>query len=121
MEATVEVQVDLESIKVKNIHLQTNHIFGPPTDRPKLTEDEKAKAIEIAEADPNIQKILSHGFTLCEPCNSHPALGVDPRRVVWLSFEGDMASDEYRGVIVNLDDEDVIVMWEGELPSWWPY
>jgi hypothetical protein len=97
------------------------HAFGPSIYRSELTEDEQAKALEIAEADPYIQKILSHGLTLGEPSNSSPVLGVDPRRVAWLPFEGDAATDEVRGVIVNLDDQDITVMWGGDLPSWWPY
>ena len=69
-----------------------------------------------------MQKILSHGFTLGGPSNSHPTLGADNRRVAWLPLEGDMASDEYRGIIVNLDDwEDATVIWGGDLPSWWPF
>jgi len=119
----VNVVVNTENMRVMAIHIETGTLHPPETPpyRPELTEEERAEAIAIAEADPYIQEILSHGFTLGEPYNSHAALGADPRKVVWLSFEGDIASDEYRGVIVNLDDEDVTVMWGGDLPSWWPY
>ena len=119
----VTAVVNTENMTVMAIHTEaiTLHPPEPPTYRPELTEEEKAEAIAIAEADPYIQKILSHGFTLGEPSNSHPALGADPRRVVWLPLEGDTATDDVRGVIVNLDDEDVTVMWVGDLPNWWPY
>jgi len=120
-QATVEVQVDLETIEVRTILLQASHTFGPPVDRPELTEDEKAKAIEIAEADPYIQRILGHGFALSEPTSIHPVLGDDPRRVAWVPLVGDTDRYEYRGVVVDLDDQDVTVVWEGEVPSWWPY
>ncbi len=120
-ETTVEVQVDVASLDVKTILCATCSSLGPLVDRSELTEDERAKAIEIAEADPYIQEILRHGFTLGEPGNSSPVLGVDPGRVAWLPFEGDTATDEVRGVIVNLDDQDITVMWGGDLPSWWPY
>jgi len=120
-ESTVEAQVDVASLNVKTILCATCSSLGPSIYRSELTEDEKAKAIEIAEADPYVRKILSHGLTLGEPSNSSPVLGVDPRRVAWLPFEGDAATDEVRGVIVNLDDQDITVMWGGDLPSWWPY
>ncbi len=120
-ESTVEAQVDVASLNVKTILCATYSSLGPSVYRSELTEDEKAKAIEIAEADPCIQEILGHGLTLGEPSNSSPVLGVDPRRVAWLPFEGDAATDEVRGVIVNLDDQDITVMWGGDLPSWWPY
>ena len=103
----VNVVVDTESMTVMAIHTEAVTFHPPdstPTYRPGLTEDEKAEAIAIAEADPDIQKFLSHGFTLGEPSNSHPTLGSDPGRVVWLPLEGDTASEEVRGVIVNLDD-----------------
>ncbi len=118
----VTVVVNTENMKVMAIHaIATTLHPSEPTFRPELTEDEKAEAIAIAEADPNVQEILSHGLTLGEPDNSHPNLGADTRRVAWLPLQEDMASDEYRGIIVNLDDEDVTVMWGGDLPSWWPY
>ena len=121
-ESTVEVQVDVDSLKVKTIHLAMfSSLDEPSIYRSELTEDEKAKAIEIAEADPYIQQILGHGFALGESSNSHPVLGTDPGRVVWLPLEEDTATDEVRGVIVDLDDQDVTVMWGGDLPSWWPY
>ena len=119
----VTVVVNTDNMKVMAIHATATTLHpSEPTFRPELTEDEKAEAIAIATADSNIQKILSHGFTLGEPCNSDPVLGADIRKVAWLPLKGDMASDEYRGVIVSLDDrEDVTVMWGGDLPSWWPY
>ena len=120
-QATVEVQVDLESIKVKTILLQASHTFGPPVNRPELTEDEKAKAIEIAEAAPYTRAIIGYGFELGEPSSSHPVLGDDPRRVAWVPLVGDIDGYDYRGVVIDLDDQDVTVIWEGEVPSWWPY
>jgi hypothetical protein len=122
--AVVDVVVNADNMRVIAIHTETSNLHPPETPifRPELTEEEKAEATAIAEADLYIQKILSHGFTLGEPSNSDSALGADPRRVVWLPLEGDTATDDVRGVIVNLDDwEDVIVMWGGDLPSWWPY
>jgi len=121
-ESTFTAQVDTDRGEVTALcGAFTVRSLGPSIYRPELTEDEKAKAIEIAEADPYILKILSHGLTLGEPSNSSPVLGVDPRRVAWVPFEGDAATDEVRGVIVDLDDQDVTVMWGGDLPSWWPY
>lgn len=120
-QATVKVQVDLDSIKVKTILLQASHTFGPPVNRPELTEDEKAKAIEIAQADPYTQPIIGYGFEFGEPSSIHPVLGDDPRSVAWVPLVGDTDSYEYRGVVVDLDDQDVTVIWEGEVPSWWPY
>jgi len=119
----VTAVINTEDMTVVAIHTETItlHPPEPPIYRPELTEEEKAEAIAIAEADPYIQKILSHGFTVGEPSNSHAALGADPRRVVWLPLEGDIATNDVRGVIVNLDDEDVTVMWGGDIPSWWPY
>ena len=76
----------------------------------------------IAEDDPNVQRILSHGFALGEPTNSHPTLGADIRRVAWVPLEGGAVGGEVRGVVVDLDDwDDVTVIWGGDLPSWWPY
>jgi len=119
----VNVVVNTENMMVMAIHAEAITLDpSGPIFRPELTEEEKAEAIAIAEPDPYIQEILSHGFTLGEPGNSDPILGADTRRVAWLPLEGDTASDEYRGVIVHLDDpEDVAVIWEGDLPSWWPY
>jgi hypothetical protein len=121
----VTVVINTKNMTVMAIHAEviTSDTFGPtPTYRPELTEGEKAEAIAIAEAEPHIQIIMANGFTLGEPSNSDPVLGADTRRVAWLPFEGDTASDEYRGVIVSLDDrEDVTVIWEGDLTSWWPY
>ena len=121
--AVVDVVVNAENMRVIAIQTETSNLHPPgtPIYRPELTEEERAEATAIAEADPYIQKILSHGFTLGEPSNSHAALGADPRRVVWLPLEGDTATDDVRGVIINLDDADVTVMWGGDLPSWWPY
>ena len=121
--AVVNVVVNAENMRVMAIHTETRtlHPPGTPIYRPKLTEEERAEAIAIAEADPYIQKILSHGFTLGEPSNSHAALGADPRRVVWLPLEEDIATNDVLGVIVNLDDADVTVMWGGDIRSWWPY
>ena len=123
-EVFVTAVVNMEDMRVMAIHREAL-IFqppGPPTYRPELTEDEKAKAIAIAEADPYVQIFLSHGFTLGEPSSSHHTLGADTRRIAWLPLEWGVVSDEYRGVIVNLGDwEDVTVMWGGDLPGWWPY
>jgi len=123
--AVVNVVVNTENMRVMATHKRVTSFHRPEptrTYRPELTEDEKAQAIAIAEADPYVKEILSHGFTLGAPDNSHPVLGADPKRVVWLPLEGDTASDEYRGVIINLGDwDDVTVIWAGELPSWWPY
>jgi len=115
--------VNVEDMRVIAIHREapTFQPPGPPIFRPELTEDEKTSAIAIAENDPYVQIFLGHGYTLGEPNSSHYILGVDTRLIAWLPLEGTV-SDEYSGVIVNLDDwEDVIVMWGGELPSWWPY
>jgi len=123
MEVVVSATVDIEDLRVTAIHRQIL-IFQPPglpTDRPKLTEDEKSEALAMAEDDPNVQVFLSHGFTLGEPDSTHHVLGDDARRVAWLPLEG-MVSDDYTGIIVNLDDyQDVMVMWGGELPEWWPF
>jgi len=121
-ESTFTAQVDTDRGEVTALcGAFSADSLGPSIYRLALTEDEKAKAIEIAEAAPYIQEILGHGLTLGEPSNASPVLGVDPGRVAWLPFEGDAATDEVRGVIVNLDDQDITVMWGGDLPSWWPY
>ena len=123
-EVFVTAVVNIEDMRVIAIHRQAL-IFKspePPTYRPKLTEDEKRQAITIAENDSYVQVFLSHGFTLGESSSSHHALGADTRHIAWLPLVEGPVIDEYSGVIVNLDDwEDVIVMWGGELPSWWPY
>ena len=123
MEVIVSVVVDTDNLRVAAIQRQAL-IFQPPglpADRPKLIEGEKAEALTIAKDDHNIQVFLSHGFTLGEPDSTHHVLGDDARRVAWLPLEG-ITSDEYRGVIVNLDDyQDVTVVWGGELPKWWPF
>jgi hypothetical protein len=121
-EAFVTTLVDTENMRVMVLHAEAITIEPMLIFRPELTEDEKAEAIAIAEADHYVQKITAHGFTLGEPSNSDPVLGRDNRRVAWLPLEGATRSNGYRGVIVNLDDrDDVIVIWEGYLPSWWPY
>jgi hypothetical protein len=123
MEVIVSAIVDIENLRVTAIHRQAL-IFQPPglpTDRPELTEDEKGEALAIAGDDPNVQVFLSHGFTLGEPDSTHHVLGDDARQLAWLPIEG-MVSDDYRGIIVNLDDyQDITVMWGGELPEWWPF
>lgn len=119
----VSAVVNIENLRVIAIHREalTFQPPGPPTDRPELTEDEKIEAIAIAKDDPYVQVFLSHGFTLGEPDSTHHVLGDDTRRAAWLPLEG-MVSDEYSGVIVNLDDyQDITVMWGGELPEWWPF
>lgn len=120
----VTAWVDTESMKVMGIH-RVALIFQPlppPIYRPELTPAEKAEAIQVARAHPRVQTILSHGLALGEPISSHPIIGADTRRLAWLPLEGDKASDEYSGVLVDLGDlEDVTIMWGGELPSWWPF
>jgi hypothetical protein len=122
-EVIVSAVIDTDNLRVTAIQRQAL-IFQPPglpADRLKLTEDEKADALAIAEVDHNVQVFLSHGFTLGEPDSTHHVLADDARRVAWVPLEG-VASDDYRGVIVNLDDfQDVTVMWGGELPQWWPF
>jgi hypothetical protein len=119
----VTAVLDADNLKVMAIQRQvlTFLLGAPPSDRPELTADEKDEAAAIATSDPNVQVFLGHGFTLGEANSWHPALGEDTRRVAWLPLEG-MESDEYSGVIVNLDDyQDITIMWEGELPEWWPF
>jgi anti-sigma factor RsiW len=117
----VTALVNTDDMRVMAIHAEAITLEPMPIFRAPLTEDEKAEATAIAEAAPYIQQILGHGFALGEPSNMHPVLGDDPRRVAWVSLVGDTDSGEYRGLVVDLDDEDVIVIWEGEVPSWWPY
>ena len=121
-ETFVTAVVDTDDMRVMAIHAEAITIEPEPVFRLELTEDEKTEAIAIAEAEPYIQEIMAHVFTLGEPNNSSPVLGADPSRVAWLPLEEDPPSDQYRGVIVCLDDaEDLTVMWGGDLPSWWPY
>ena len=120
----VSTMVNVEALRVMSIHIQalTFLVPGPPPVQPELTEDEKVKATAIAEGDPYVQVFLSHGLTLGEPSSSHHVLGADTRRVAWLPLEQDMLTDDYRGVVVNLNDaEDVTIVWGGELPDWWPF
>lgn len=120
--AFVTAVVNTENMRVMAIHGKTIDPSGLPIFRPELTEDEKVEAIAIVEADSNVQRILSHGFALGEPTNSHPTLGADIRRVAWVPLEGGAVGGEVRGVVVDLDDrDDVTVIWGGDLPSWWPY
>jgi hypothetical protein len=119
----VSAVVNVEDLRVLAIQREvlTFLLSAPPANRPELTEEEKEEATAIAKDDPYVQVFLSHGFTLVEANSWHPALGEDTRRVAWLPLEG-MMSDEYSGVIVNLDDhQDVTVMWGGELPECWPF
>ena len=120
----VSTTVNVEDLRVLSIHVQVLTFLppGPPPVQPELTEDEKVKAIAIAEGDPYVQTFLSHGLTLGEPTSSHHVLGADTRRVAWLPSEEDMLTDDYRGVVVNLNDaEDVTIVWGGQLPGWWPF
>ncbi|MGB5926185.1 MAG: zf-HC2 domain-containing protein [Dehalococcoidia bacterium] len=120
----VSTMVNVEDLRVMSIHVQALTFLppGPPPLQPELTEDEKVQAAAIAEGDPYVQIFLSHGLTLGGPTSSHHVLGEDTRRVAWLPLEEDMLTDDYRGVVVNLNDaEDVTIVWGGELPDWWPF
>jgi len=120
----VSTMVNVEDLRVMSIHVQVLTFLppGPPPVQPELTEDEKVKATAIAEGDPYAEIFLSHGLTLGEPTSSHHVLGADTRRVAWLPLEEDMLTDDYRGVVVNLNDaEDVTIVWGGGLPDWWPF
>lgn len=120
----VTTMVNVEDLRVMSIHVQalTFLVPGPTPLQPELTEDEKVQAVGIAEGDPYVQIFLSHGLTLGEPTATHHVLGEDARRVAWLPLEENMLADDYRGVVVNLNDtEDVTIVWGGELPAWWPF
>jgi hypothetical protein len=120
----VSTMVDVEDLRVMSIHVQALTFLppGPPPLQPELTEDEKVQATAIAEGDPYVQIFLSHGLTLGGPTSSHHVLGEDTRRVAWLPLEEDMLTDDYRGVVVNLNDaEDITIVWGGDLPGWWPF
>jgi anti-sigma factor RsiW len=120
----VSTTVNVEDLRVMSIHVQALTFLPPepPPLQPELTEDEKVQAAAVAEGDPYVDIFLSHGLTLGEPTSSHHVLGEDTRRVAWLPLEEDMLIDDYRGVIVNLNDaEDVTIVWGGELPDWWPF
>jgi hypothetical protein len=120
----VSTMVDVEDLRVMSIHVQALTFLppGPPPVQPELTQAEKVQAIAIAEADPYVQIFLSHGLTLGEPTATHHVLGTDTRRVAWLPLEEDMLTDDYRGVVVGLNDaEDVTIVWGRELPDWWPF
>ena len=120
----VSTTVNIEDLRVMSIHVQALTFLppGPPPLQPELTEDEKVQATAIAEGDPYVQVFLSEGLTLGEPTSTHHVLGEDTRRVAWVPLEEDMLTDDYRGVVVNLNDtEDVTIVWGGELPGWWPF
>jgi anti-sigma factor RsiW len=120
----ISTTVNVEDLRVMAIHVQVLTFLppGPVPLQPELTEDEKVKATAIAEGDPYVQIFLNHGLTLEEPTSSHHVLGADTRRVAWLPLGEDMLTDDYRGVVVNLNDtEDVTIVWGGELPGWWPF
>ncbi len=120
----VSTMVNVEDLRVMSIHVQALTFLppGPPPLQPELTEDEKVQAIAIAEGDPYVQIFLGHGLTLGGPTSTHHVLGADTRRVAWLPLEEDMLTDDYRGVVVDLNDtEDVTIVWGGELPDWWPF
>jgi hypothetical protein len=123
-DVVVTTMVNVADLRVMSIHVQVLTFLppGPTPLQPELTEDEKAQAVAIAEGDPYVDISLSHGLTLGEPTSSHHVLGADTRRVAWLPLEQDMLADDYRGVVVNLNDtEDVTIVWGGELPDWWPF
>ena len=120
----VSTMVNVEDLRVMSIHVQALTFLppGPTPLQPELTEGEKLQAITTAEADPYVDIFLSHGLTLGEPTGTHHVLGADTRRVAWLPLEQDMLTDDYRGVVVDLNDaEDVTIVWGGELPDWWPF
>jgi len=120
----VSTTVNVDDLGVMSIHVQALTFLppGPPPVQPELTEDEKVQAIVIAEGDPYVEIFLSHGLTLGEPTSTHHVLGADARRVAWLPLEEDALTDDYRGVVVNLNEaKDVTVVWGGELPGWWPF
>ena len=120
----VSTTVNVEDLRVMSIHVQALTFLppGPTPLQPQLTEDEKVQATAIAEDDPYVEIFLSHGLTLGEPTSTHHVLGEDTRRVAWLPLEQDMLTDDYRGVVVDLNDaQDVTVVWGGELPDWWPF
>ena len=120
----VSTMVNVEDLRVMSIHVQALTFLppGPSPLQPELTEDEKVKAMAIAEGDPYVQIFLSHGLTLGEPTSTHHVLGADTRRVAWLPLVEDMLTDDYRGVVVNLNDaDDITIVWGGELPGWWPF
>jgi len=120
----VSTVVNTEDLRVMSIHVQALTFLppGPPPVQPELTQDEKVQAITIAEADPYVRIFLSHGITLGDPTATHHVLGADTRRVAWLPLEEDGLTDDYRGVVVNLNDaEDVTIVWGGESPDWWPF
>ena len=124
VDVIVSTMVNVEDLRVMSIHVQALTFLppGPVPLQPELTEDEKLQAVAIAEADPYVQVFLTHGLTLGDPTSTHHVLGADTRRVAWLPLEEDMLTDDYRGVVVNLNDaEDVTVVWGGELPGWWPF
>jgi len=123
-EVLVTAVVNVEDMRVMAIHIQALIFLppGPPIFHPELTENEKEQAITIAENDSIAQVFLSHGFTLGEPISSYHILGADTRHIAWLPLVEGTVIDDYRGIIVNLDNvEDVTVIWGGEIPSWWPF
>jgi len=72
-EIIVSTMVNVEDLRVMSIHVEALTFLtpGPPPLQPELTEDEKVKAIAIAEGDPYVYIFLSHGLTLGEPSSSH--------------------------------------------------
>jgi hypothetical protein len=123
-EVIITTMVSVEDLRVMSIHVQVLTFLppGPTPLQPELTEDEKVKATAMAEGDPYVQIFLSHGLTLGEPTSTYHVLGADTRRVAWLPLEQDMLANDYRGVVVNLNDaDDVTIVWGGELPDWWPF
>jgi hypothetical protein len=120
----VSTMVNVEDLRVMSIHVQALTFLppGPPPLQPELTENEKVIVMAAAEGDPYVQVFLSHGLTLGEPTSTHHVLGEDTRRVAWLPLEEDTLTDDYRGVVANLNDaEDVTIVWGGEVPGWWPF
>ena len=120
----VSTMVNVEDLRVMSIHVQalTFRPPGPPPVQPELSEAEKAQATAIVQGDPYVQMFLSHGLILADATATHHVLGADTKRVAWLPLEEDGLTDDYRGVVVNLNDaEDVTIVWGGELPDWWPF
>jgi hypothetical protein len=107
-DVTLMVEVDPEAMRVL-------HIQQPIIQRHELPEDERIEAIEIAEADSAVQKLLGEGFEFSNvgysSGSSSLVAPLSPLTVqpVLLILKKDTEIGEYQGVVVDLESRKVTI------------